>query len=107
AISSSYGHISILAFDACVMGGIETAYEYENYCDWYVASPNFEPEYGFPYDIIMDSWATNSSTGPGSLARAFADGWFYYYHVLNKGGSTGTWETLYAMKMPEAAAGIA
>jgi Clostripain family. len=39
--------------DACMMGNIEVAYELQNTCDYYIASPMEVPSSGFPYNVII------------------------------------------------------
>ena len=46
-------HLSFIIFDCCFMGGIETAYELKDKCDYIVASPTEILATGFPYDQVM------------------------------------------------------
>ncbi len=46
-------HLSFVIFDCCFMGGIETAYELKDKCDYILASPTEILATGFPYDQIM------------------------------------------------------
>ena len=53
-------HLDYIAFDACLMGGVEVAYELKDLCDYIVASPTEVISDGFNY--------------PDMAARLFADG---------------------------------
>lgn len=99
AVTNTLGKVSVFAIDACIMGGIENAYEYRNICDYYVGATDFIPAYGFPYDIMLSNWAATNQNTPAALARCMVDGYNRYYHYLN----TNLGVTLYSMKMPEAA----
>ena len=52
--------LDYIAFDACLMGGVEVAYELKDMCDYIVASPTEVLSYGFSY--------------PDMAARLLADG---------------------------------
>lgn len=45
--------MEFIAFDACLMGGIETAYQLKELCDYYIASPAEILAEGFPYKTVM------------------------------------------------------
>ena len=45
-------HYSYILMDACLMGGIEVAYELKNKCDYFVGSAAEVLANGFPYDLI-------------------------------------------------------
>lgn len=45
--------LSFIVFDCCFMGGIETAYEIKDKCDYIVASPTEILATGFPYDQVI------------------------------------------------------
>lgn len=56
-------HYSFILFDACLMGGIEVAYELKDHCDYLVASPAEILAEGFPYAKIMEPLFTSSIRG--------------------------------------------
>jgi len=60
--------IDVLAFDACLMGTIEVAYQARDYVNYMVASEETEPNDGFPYDMILTQLATSPSMSPAQLA---------------------------------------
>lgn len=45
--------IDVIACDACLMGSVEMAYTLQPYADYYVASEETIPGYGFPYDQVL------------------------------------------------------
>ncbi|MEM2972033.1 MAG: clostripain-related cysteine peptidase [Candidatus Bathyarchaeia archaeon] len=60
--------IDILAFDACLMGTIEVAYQIRDYADYMVASEETEPGDGYPYDRILAELAASPSMSASQLA---------------------------------------
>ncbi|HIZ85274.1 MAG TPA: hypothetical protein IAC04_02150 [Candidatus Coprenecus stercoravium] len=46
-------HYSYILFDACLMGGVEVAYELKDHCDYIVASAAEILAGGFPYEKII------------------------------------------------------
>ena len=46
-------HLDLLMFDACLMGSVETAYEFKDVARYYLATPNSVPAKGFPYADIL------------------------------------------------------
>ena len=60
--------IDVLAFDACLMGMIEVAYQVRDYVNYMVASEETEPNDGFPYDAILTELAASPSMSPAQLA---------------------------------------
>ena len=60
--------IDVLAFDACLMGTIEVAYQVRDYVNYMVASEETEPNDGCPYDMILTELAASPSMSPAQLA---------------------------------------
>ena len=50
-----------LLFDACLMQGVEVAYELRNSANWIIASPAEIPAYGAPYDKVVPLFFDQSS----------------------------------------------
>ena len=73
--------LDYMIFDACLMGGIEVAYELKDSVDYIMASPTEVLSDGFPYSKIMEH-IFKSSTQLQSVAQE------YYNHYNNKGGSS-------------------
>ncbi len=66
---------SYVIFDACLMGGIETAYEFKDSTDYLLFSPAEILEQGFPYAKIMQHLFSNP-TDLESVAKEF----YHYYN---------------------------
>jgi hypothetical protein len=60
--------IDVLAFDACLMGTIEVAYQVRDHVNYMVASEETEPNDGCPYDMILTELAASPSMSPAQLA---------------------------------------
>jgi len=58
AISGAMGttKLEIIAFDACLMGMVEIAYELKDLANYMLASEETIPGYGFPYTQILDTY---------------------------------------------------
>jgi hypothetical protein len=65
--------LSIVGFDACLMGMVEVAYALRNVTDYVVGSEETEPGEGWPYDAILGVVATQMSTDPKTLATLIVD----------------------------------
>ncbi len=68
-------YLDIVAFDACLMGQLEVAYEIRDTTDILVFSEEGIPVNGFPYDDIL----LNLTLFPQSTPRTVASGMVYYY----------------------------
>lgn len=73
--------LNYLVFDACLMGGIEVAYELKDSVDYVISSPTEIMSNGFPYDKIMEH-VFKSSTNLESLAKE------YFNHYNGMSGSS-------------------
>jgi hypothetical protein len=63
--------IDVLAFDACLMGMIEVAYQIRDYVNYMVSSEETEPNDGNPYDMVLTELAASPFMSPAQLATAF------------------------------------
>lgn len=68
-------HLDIVAFDACLMGQLEVAYEIRYTTDLVLFSEESIPLTGFPYEDIL----LNLTTYPESTPKALASSMVYYY----------------------------
>lgn len=75
ALPFSYDYI---IFDACLMGGIEVAYEMKDKCDYIVFSPTEILAQGFPYYMMMDALFNRTEIKDGLIATA--EEYFRYYY---------------------------
>ncbi|MFX1576219.1 MAG: clostripain-related cysteine peptidase [Promethearchaeota archaeon] len=68
-------HLDIVAFDACLMGQLEVAYEIRDATDIVVFSEESVPLTGFPYEDILLNLTTFPNSGPKTVASSMV----YYY----------------------------
>ena len=61
--------LNIFGIDACIMGEVETAYEFRNIADYFVASMAEEWGYGWGYEHIFDKFTSaGSPPAPAEMA---------------------------------------
>lgn len=68
-------YLDIVAFDACMMGQLEVAYELRDVTDYLVFSEEGVPVTGFPYEDIL----ANITMFPSSTSLTVAEGMPYFY----------------------------
>jgi len=61
--------LSILAFQNCVMNGIETAYEIRNHADYLMGSQGLVLAMGWPYDKMIEAVAHRPTARTKTIAR--------------------------------------
>ncbi|MHA1870416.1 MAG: clostripain-related cysteine peptidase, partial [Promethearchaeota archaeon] len=86
---SSVSKFDIISADACLMGSIEVAYQLRGLTDYYIASPETIPAYGFPYDTIISFMINNIHASTQTIAQTIVDKYFEFYS-----GSKARSETL-------------
>ncbi len=90
-------NLSIISYDACLMGLLEVEYETKDYVDVTIHSQETEPWDGYPYDDILSWLNSNPHATPRELARQSA----YLYTQSYSSGITqsavdmGPWYTRY------------
>jgi hypothetical protein len=90
-------NLSIISYDACLMGMLEVEYETKDYADVTMHSQETEPADGYPYDDILTWLNSNPQASPRELARQSA----YLYTQSYSSGIThsavdmGPWYTRY------------
>lgn len=67
-------HFDFIALDACLMGGIEIAYQLKDCCDYVISSPAEILTDSFPYDKVIERMFNEDYTG---VAKDFYD----YYNA--------------------------
>lgn len=67
-------HFAFIALDACLMGGIEVAYQIKDCCDYVISSPAEILTDSFPYDKVIERMFKEDYTG---VAKDFYD----YYNA--------------------------
>jgi len=95
ATALSRHHIDILAFDACLMAMIEVAYEYDQYglsSDYLVGSENYVPNYGYPYNTILQDLNLNPGMSEFDVSAMIVHDYaeFYEPRAHFHGGVMGT-----------------
>lgn len=76
-------YLDIVAFDACLMGQLETGYELRNATDIVVFSEEGIPLTGFPYEDILLNLTLYPSATPFQLAESMVN---YYVSAYSAGG---------------------
>ncbi len=66
-------NLSIISYDACLMGLLEVEYEAKDFVDVSVHSEETEPWDGYPYDMLMPWLNSNPGATPQELGHNFAD----------------------------------
>ncbi len=85
--------VSFIIFDACLMGGIEVAYELKDSTDYIISSPAEILSYGFPYSKIMEHIFADQ-TDLEAVARE-------YYDFYNSQHATTRYATISLIKTSE------
>jgi hypothetical protein len=71
--------LDILAFDACMNGGIEMAYTMKDYFDYMVASEENVPGYGFPLDTLTADLVATPTMTSEAFAKAIVNRYYDFY----------------------------
>lgn len=80
AISSSLsGKLEMLGFDACLMGSAECGWMFRDVAEYYVASEELEPGYGWNFDFLSDLPRCANGADMGKL---IVDTYFEFYDDL-------------------------
>ncbi len=80
---SQVQHLDIVAFDACLMGQLEVAYEIRDTADLVVFSEEGVPLTGYPYEDILLNLTTFPNTTPKALTTSMV---YYYVTAYDVGG---------------------
>jgi len=59
--------INVLGMDACLMGMVETAYEWRSIADYLIASPEVTPGDGWEYNIWLHNFLSSGDLTTGNL----------------------------------------
>lgn len=71
-------NIDVIGFDACLMGMIESAYEFRGVADYMIASPELEPGAGWQYTYWLSNFCTGALTAV-NLCNAVVDAYEQNY----------------------------
>ena len=77
--------LDYIVFDACLMGGIEVAYELKDSVDYIIASPTEILSNGFPYNKIMEHIFKSSTR-----LEAVANEYFNHYNYMSGSSRSAT-----------------
>lgn len=67
-------HLKCIVFDACLLGGVEVAYELRNLCDKICFSSAEVPGRGYNYDVLTSELLADDGT-PEGFSKAYFDLW--------------------------------
>ncbi len=76
--------LSLIGFDACLMGMVEVLYDVKDYADVFVLSEYFEPARGWNYANPMGYMVQNPKISPYELGKQFVDAYPIPYSSLNQ-----------------------
>jgi hypothetical protein len=82
----------LLAFDACLMGMIEVAWQVQPFTQWLVSSQESVPGLGLGYPQWIPQLTQNSSWDGRALGRAMVQGFKQYYETHMLGELRTAWE---------------
>lgn len=104
---SLYGKkIDIIAFDACLMSMIETAYALRNVGHYMIGSEELEPGPGWKYDDWLQALEANPSQDPLALARMTVDQYGKAYPPSSDDGPSVTLSAFDLSRTQDLAASI-
>jgi hypothetical protein len=93
----------LVAFDACLMGMVETAYSLRNSASFMVGSEETIPSIGFPYDLWLGTLTEDPDADGAKLARFMIDAYAKNYTLDTADTSEHTFDpkltTLSAVRM--------
>jgi hypothetical protein len=72
-------NVEIIGFDACLMGMLETLYEFKDVADYMIASPETEPGAGWDYAGFLSSFTGSSTFSVLDLYTALIDSYAAEY----------------------------
>ncbi|MEW6525364.1 MAG: clostripain-related cysteine peptidase [Spirochaetota bacterium] len=79
--------LTLIGFDACLMGMVEVAYELKDCAQYMVASEETIPGFGWAYDYLLQKFYA-SSQSPVDLGKAIIDGYKESYEEHGEDGVT-------------------
>jgi hypothetical protein len=83
-------HLDIIAYDACFMSTIETAYENRFIADYMVASITTVPGWGWGYDLFLEKMHALEEMDPASVCEVAVDAFVETYDLC-LGSGIGGW----------------
>jgi len=74
ALFKNEAYFDIIAFDACLMGSVETANSLKEYGKYLIASEELEPAFGWDYTYLLNPIAENRDISTEILSKKIVDG---------------------------------
>lgn len=81
--------VDILAFDACIEGMVEVAYDYKDVAKYLIGSEDYVPYHGFPYDALLSKLEAKPEQGPAEYSKAIVNEYMSEYLKPNGNGGGG------------------
>jgi hypothetical protein len=78
--------LDVIAFDACLMGATEVAYELRDSAAYMVGAVTTVPRVGLPYDVLCEMVQGSNDRSPEAVSRALVDS---YVDVLGTCSGSG------------------
>lgn len=98
--------LDVLAFDACLMGHYEVAYELRNATKLLVASEELVPGPGMPYTAVVNALTANPTQTPVAFANAMASA-FNASYTASSDTTMSVFDTAQAATLHTAVLGLA
>ncbi len=73
AVKSVFGKVSIIAFDACLMGMVEVGHDLKDVTDYVIASEDYEPATGWNYEKLFETFAVLDNFRENDIYNAVVD----------------------------------
>lgn len=83
ALAAAGLHFDLVAFDECLMGMIEVAYQVEEHASYFVGSQELVSGYGYPYDDVLTDLKANPGWDGGGLGNDIVDQFHAFYQQPN------------------------
>jgi len=99
-------NLDLVACDACLMGELELAYPLRAFADYYVASEEEIPGYGFAYDALLGALAADSTMSPRELCRVMVSTYLASYDFGSQGAEQVTLSAVDLAAMPAVASAL-
>lgn len=91
--------MDIVGFDVCLLGQIETAYQFKDLANYVVASELTEPGDGWDYNNGFQILSNNSSTQADTLAKSICKAYSDAYNVGGSSYVTSSTQAVYSSEL--------
>lgn len=83
ALAAAGLHFDLVAFDECLMGMVEVAYQVEEWASYFVGSQELISGFGYPYDDVLTDLKANPAWNGGQLGGDIVDQFHAFYQQPN------------------------